>query len=97
MHLSMRRLAIAGLIAQASASPQSLLQAAAPQYVNQPERAAAVKEAFQRSWDGYRKFAFPNDTLKPVSNTAENDRYVSVFCSKRDRAQRPPFTDNVML
>ncbi|KAI3553214.1 glycosyl hydrolase family 47 [Colletotrichum abscissum] len=74
MHLSMRGLAVAGLLAQASASPQSLLQAAAPQYVNQPERAAAVKEAFQRSWDGYRKFAFPNDTLKPVSNTAENDR-----------------------
>nr|XP_036587807.1 mannosyl-oligosaccharide alpha-mannosidase precursor [Colletotrichum truncatum]KAF6798948.1 mannosyl-oligosaccharide alpha-mannosidase precursor [Colletotrichum truncatum] len=54
-----------GLLAYASASPQ---------YRPQPDRANAVKEAFQRSWDGYRKFAFPNDTLKPVSNTFENDR-----------------------
>ncbi|GKT94184.1 glycoside hydrolase family 47 protein [Colletotrichum tofieldiae] len=74
MHISGRMLALAGLATQASASPQVPLPAAAPQYVNQPERANAVKEAFQRSWDGYRKFAFPNDTLKPVSNTFENDR-----------------------
>ncbi|KAJ0342323.1 hypothetical protein COL922a_001355 [Colletotrichum nupharicola] len=77
MHLSRSGsiLAFAGLLAQASASPQSSVQpAATPNYTNQPDRANAVKEAFQRSWDGYRKFAFPNDTLKPVSNTFENDR-----------------------
>lgn len=65
---------LAGLATLASASPQIPLPAATPQYVNRPERANAVKEAFQRSWDGYRKFALPNDTLKPVSNTSENDR-----------------------
>lgn len=77
MHLSRSGsiLAFAGLLAQASASPQGSVQpAATPKYTNQPDRANAVKEAFQRSWDGYRKFAFPNDTLKPVSDTFENDR-----------------------
>jgi len=67
-------LAVAGLVIQAYASPQTTESAAAPNYVNQPERANAVKEAFQRSWDGYRKFAFPNDTLLPVSKSSDNDR-----------------------
>ncbi|KAK6211052.1 glycosyl hydrolase family 47 [Colletotrichum tabaci] len=74
MHIPGRVLTLAGLATLASASPQIPLPAATPQYVNRPERANAVKEAFQRSWDGYRKFALPNDTLKPVSNTSENDR-----------------------
>ncbi|KAF6830226.1 mannosyl-oligosaccharide alpha-mannosidase precursor [Colletotrichum musicola] len=77
MHLS--RLAslsaLAGVFAQASAHPQAGAPlVTAPNYTPQPDRARAVKEAFQRSWDGYRKFAFPNDTLRPVSNTFENDR-----------------------
>ncbi|WYZ35599.1 hypothetical protein EsH8_X_000246 [Colletotrichum jinshuiense] len=74
MHLLGHAVAVAGLLTQAVASDQVPLPAAAPQYTNHPERASAVKEAFQRSWDGYRKFAFPNDTLKPVSNSFENDR-----------------------
>ncbi|KAI0002334.1 glycoside hydrolase family 47 protein [Xylariaceae sp. FL0662B] len=45
-----------------------------PIYIARPERQAAVEEAFQRSWDGYYKYAFPNDTLKPISKSYENDR-----------------------
>ena len=47
---------------------------AAPNYEAHPERTAAVKEAFQRAWDGYYQYAFPNDTLRPISETYENDR-----------------------
>ncbi|KAI1387608.1 glycoside hydrolase family 47 protein [Hypoxylon trugodes] len=47
---------------------------AQPSYVSHPDRTAAVKEAFQRSWDGYFQYAFPNDTLRPISKTYENDR-----------------------
>ncbi|KAI1380521.1 glycoside hydrolase family 47 protein [Hypoxylon crocopeplum] len=47
---------------------------AAPSYVSHPDRQDAVKEAFQRSWDGYYQYAFPNDTLRPISRTSQNDR-----------------------
>ena len=48
--------------------------AAAPEYVSHPDRMAAVKATFQESWDGYYKYAFPKDSLLPVSKTGENDR-----------------------
>ncbi|KAF1813171.1 hypothetical protein P152DRAFT_506845 [Eremomyces bilateralis CBS 781.70] len=38
------------------------------------DRAGAVKEAFQFAWDGYFKYAYPNDELRPVSNTYSNSR-----------------------
>lgn len=38
------------------------------------QRAAAVKEAFQFAWDGYYKYAFPNDELLPVSDGFSNSR-----------------------
>jgi len=37
-------------------------------------RAAAVADAFQSAWDGYYKYAFPNDELLPVSNDFSNSR-----------------------
>ncbi|KAL4871227.1 mannosyl-oligosaccharide alpha-1,2-mannosidase 1B [Aspergillus spectabilis] len=37
-------------------------------------RADAVKEAFSHAWDGYYKYAFPNDELHPVSNGYGNSR-----------------------
>lgn len=40
------------------------------------ERADAVKEAFTFAWDGYYKYAFPNDELHPVTNGFTNSRYV---------------------
>ncbi|KAI1803305.1 glycoside hydrolase family 47 protein [Daldinia bambusicola] len=47
---------------------------AQPSYVSHPDRADAVKAAFQRSWDGYYQYAFPNDTLRPISKGYQNDR-----------------------
>jgi mannosyl-oligosaccharide alpha-1,2-mannosidase len=43
------------------------------------QRADAVKEAFTFAWDGYYKYAFPNDELNPVTNTFSNSRYVKVL------------------
>ncbi|GAP88406.1 putative glycoside hydrolase family 47 protein [Rosellinia necatrix] len=43
-------------------------------YVSHPDRVDGVKEAFQRSWDGYYKYAFPNDSLKPIAMSYDNDR-----------------------
>lgn len=40
-------------------------------------RANAVKEAFEFAWDGYYKYAFPNDELLPVNNSFSNSRYVT--------------------
>ena len=38
------------------------------------ERAQAVVDAFRVSWDGYYKYAFPMDELRPVNNTGSNSR-----------------------
>ncbi|KAI0129555.1 glycoside hydrolase family 47 protein [Xylariales sp. AK1849] len=46
---------------------------AAPSYQAQPERAAAVQEAFDRAWTGYYTYAFPNDGLLPISHSYVND------------------------
>lgn len=45
-------------------------------YVTNQTRADAVKQTFQISWDGYYQYAFPGDSLLPVTNTFENDRSV---------------------
>lgn len=52
-----------------------------PQYKRQSttDKAAAVKEAFNHSWNGYVKYAFGKDELRPVSNTGTNSRYVMFF------------------
>lgn len=46
-------------------------------YVYNQTRANAVKQTFQISWDGYYQYAFPGDSLLPVTNTFENDRSVN--------------------
>ncbi|KAF2730293.1 glycoside hydrolase family 47 protein [Polyplosphaeria fusca] len=38
------------------------------------ERARIVRGAFVRGWNGYMEHAYPHDTLKPLSNTAYDDR-----------------------
>ncbi|KAH9907309.1 glycoside hydrolase family 47 protein [Xylariomycetidae sp. FL2044] len=48
--------------------------AAGPTYVSHTDRMEAVAEAFQRSWNGYYEYAFPNDSLKPISKSYQNDR-----------------------
>lgn len=55
-------------------------------YVYNQTRADAVKQTFQISWDGYYKYAFPGDSLLPVSNTFENDRSVQAY---QERSQTP--------
>jgi len=40
------------------------------------ERAQAVKDAFQFAWDGYYKYAFPNDELLPVTDSYANTLWV---------------------
>lgn len=44
------------------------------EYVTNQTRADAVKQTFQISWDGYYKYAFPGDSLLPVTNSFANDR-----------------------
>ena len=58
---------------------------AAPSYVAQPERAAAVKEAFDRAWDGYYKYAFPHDSLKPISKGFSDELLVTAASVHRAR------------
>lgn len=38
------------------------------------ERAQGVVDAFRVSWDGYYKYAFPMDELRPLSNNGSNSR-----------------------
>ncbi len=40
------------------------------------ERADAVKAAFTDAWNGYKKYAFPHDELRPVSNNFSDSRYL---------------------
>jgi mannosyl-oligosaccharide alpha-1,2-mannosidase len=45
------------------------------QNVARADRAQAVVDTFKLSWEGYYKYAFPNDELKPVTNGFSNSRY----------------------
>jgi mannosyl-oligosaccharide alpha-1,2-mannosidase len=44
------------------------------QYATTEDRAQAVIDTFKISWDGYYKYAFPNDELNPVTNNFSNSR-----------------------
>ncbi|RSM05828.1 hypothetical protein CDV31_009404 [Fusarium ambrosium] len=44
-----------------------------PEYRDDPEKTDAIAEAFRHSWQGYYNYAFPKDTLHPLSRTFEND------------------------
>lgn len=44
------------------------------QYSEPVDRAQAVVDTFKISWDGYYKYAFPNDELNPVTNNFSNSR-----------------------
>ncbi|CAN9224898.1 unnamed protein product [Alternaria alternata] len=58
--------------------PKRQDEAPPPTYASPPsssdERAQAVVGAFRTSWDGYRKYAFPMDELRPLSNNGSNSR-----------------------
>ncbi|KAK3941603.1 glycoside hydrolase [Diplogelasinospora grovesii] len=72
---------LAALLGVASASPHLRQQRDTthygpppPRYVANATRANAVKQTFQISWDGYYKYAFPHDSLLPVTNGWSDDR-----------------------
>ncbi|KAJ4315734.1 Mannosyl-oligosaccharide alpha-1,2-mannosidase 1B [Fusarium piperis] len=44
-----------------------------PAYRDDVEKAGAIAEAFRHSWMGYYTYAFPKDTLHPLSRTFENN------------------------
>lgn len=81
MHLQLPGVALLGLLTQADGLPASEMRRdnfdVPPEYSANPTRAAAVKAAFARSWNGYYKYAFPHDSLKPISNRWDDDRSVT--------------------
>lgn len=78
MYLTTAALAVLGLASQVTAAPPAQRRATSqypsPQYVANATRANAVKAAFQTAWDGYYKYAYPHDSLEPVTNTYSDDR-----------------------
>lgn len=72
MHISPLYLASGlSLASVAVAAPQRCI----PRQEDGKARAAAVKEAFQFAWNGYYKYAFPHDELRPVTNGFTDSRY----------------------
>ncbi|KAI1434763.1 glycoside hydrolase family 47 protein [Xylaria sp. CBS 124048] len=63
--------ALAGLGSVVSAAP---LSSRGPAYITHQDRLDGIKAVFQTSWDGYFEFAFPNDSLQPLTKTFVNDR-----------------------
>ncbi|RKL45693.1 putative mannosyl-oligosaccharide alpha-1,2-mannosidase 1B [Fusarium proliferatum] len=53
---------------------KAVSQFASAKLKGDPQRAAAIVEAFRFSWDKYEQFAAPHDTLLPISKTYEDDR-----------------------
>lgn len=62
MKLSTIWLPLAALVATATAAADA-------------EKMNAVEEVFRRTWDGYRKYAWGHDSLRPISNSHVDDRY----------------------
>ncbi|KAH7159399.1 family 47 glycoside hydrolase [Dactylonectria estremocensis] len=69
-------LPLLGSIVPSSAHPSPRVVQDTPlsRYQPQPERAAAIKEAFQFSWKSYYEHAFPHDSLRPLDRSGEDDR-----------------------
>jgi mannosyl-oligosaccharide alpha-1,2-mannosidase len=87
MHLDRSCLTLLGLVSLSSARPsdskrQAPLVEFPPTYAPNPTRAQAVKDVYRRSWNGYYKYAFPHDSLKPITNSWDDDR--SVMSASRD-------------
>jgi len=60
--------------ANAGLEGQEAYSEAVPDYSSQPQRAQAVKEAFQYAWRGYHSRAWGHDELTPVSGGFEDSR-----------------------
>ncbi|PBP19747.1 hypothetical protein BUE80_DR009390 [Diplocarpon rosae] len=77
MHFSRLLLATTALLSSvdANANPSLTTDSSRPDNLTlNQERADAVKASFQFAWDGYMKYAFPNDELNPVTNNFSNSR-----------------------
>ena len=84
MHLTRPGLAILGLAGTTAALPGPASKRqdrgrdfSVPTYTPNAERANAVKSAFQHAWKGYYEFAFPHDSLRPITNSWDDDRLVA--------------------
>ncbi|KAK9775391.1 putative alpha-1,2-Mannosidase [Seiridium cardinale] len=66
---SIRTIALLGSAALGFAAPAARDQLT---YTSQPERAAAVQEAFDRAWNGYYTYAFPHDELTPLTESYDD-------------------------
>jgi mannosyl-oligosaccharide alpha-1,2-mannosidase len=62
------------IASQVAAAPQRSHARYGIQYQTNETRANAVKEAFQTAWDGYVEYAYGHDSLRPVSNSYDDDR-----------------------
>lgn len=71
---SFAALVLLGLVSPSFARPQpeAAKRAPAPNHA----RAGEVRNAFQTAWKGYYKYAFPHDTLLPLTNEWYDDRLV---------------------
>jgi hypothetical protein len=63
-------------LSQAYALPQPAIidKKASDDHALNRQRADSVKQTFQIAWNGYQKYAFPNDELHPISNSFGNPR-----------------------
>ena len=74
-HLLIATAAISSVVALPLQEQGQIYSRREVKHVANQARADAVQEAFVHAWDGYKKYAFPNDELLPVSNGFGNSRY----------------------
>lgn len=78
-HVLVLSAALLPVISAFPANPQQqqpdVVQEKRPYHAPPVDRAQAVVDTFRLSWEGYYRFAFPNDELLPVTNTFGNSRY----------------------
>ncbi|KAI5300378.1 maturation of Asn-linked oligosaccharides protein, partial [Ascosphaera atra] len=77
MHLSpiLRSVTLALALSSAvSAMPVKVEELQKTLVFENADKADAVRDAFRFAWDGYYKYAFPHDELRPVSNGSSDSR-----------------------
>jgi len=82
MHFSRAALPLALLTSTAVAVPHGnrlKRQSRPDNHTLNRERADAVRDAFTYAWNGYQKYAFPNDELHPISNSYSNSKCVKLI------------------
>lgn len=75
-NLSSELMLIAGLLTLVGAALFSLYSSSnvlAKEGVAQVERREAIRQAFQYNYAKYEEFAYPNDLLRPISKTGQDN------------------------